>query len=100
MNSENRKTSEQHVLIFKLTNKLNLRRGEKSVALSNLSIYYTWKNIKTSYNNNKFKISAPTWNNKFELPNGLYSVSNIQDYFEHVLKKHGENTDNSSIKNM
>ena len=79
MNSENRKTSEQHVLIFKLTNKLDLRRGEKTVALSNLSIYYTWKNIKISYNNNKFKISAPTWNDKFELPGGSYSVSDIQD---------------------
>ena len=84
MNSENRKTSEPHVLILKLTDKLDLRRGEKSIALSNLSIYYTWKNIKSSYNNNKFKISAPTWNDKFELPDGSYSVSNIQDYFEYI----------------
>ena len=68
MNSENSKTSEPHVLILKLTDKLDLRRGEKT--LSNLSIYYTWKNIKSSYNNSKFKISAPTWNYKFELPNG------------------------------
>ena len=60
MNLENSKTSEPHVLILKLTDKLNLRRGEKSIALSNLSTYYTWKNIKSSYNNNKFKISAPT----------------------------------------
>ena len=59
MNLENSKTSEPHVLILKLTDKLNLRRGEKNIALSNLSIYYTWKNIKSSYNNNKFKISAP-----------------------------------------
>ena len=56
------------------------------------------ENIKSSYNNNKFKISAPTWNGKFELPDGLYSVSNIQDYFEYILKKHGENTDNLLIK--
>ena len=70
MNSENSKTSEPHVLILKLTDKLDLRRGEKSIALSNLSIYYTWKNIKSSYNNNKFKISAPTWNDKLELPDG------------------------------
>ena len=98
MNSENSKTSEPHVLILKLTDKLDLRRGEKIIALSNLSIYYTWKNIKSSYNNNKFKISAPTWNDKFELPDGSYSVSNIQDYFEYILKKHGENIDNPSVK--
>ena len=67
MNSENSKTSKLHVLILKLTNKLDLRIVEKIIALSNLSIYYTWKNIKSSYNN-KFKISAPTWNDNFELP--------------------------------
>ena len=87
MNFEYSKTSEPHVLILKLTDKLDLRRGEKSIALSNLSIYYTWKNIRSSYNNNKFKISAPTWNDKFELPDGSYSVSDIQDYFEYILKK-------------
>ena len=74
INSENSKTSKPHVLVLKLTNKLDLRIGEKTIALSNLSIYYTWKNIKSSYNNNKFKISAPTWNNKFELPGGSCSV--------------------------
>ena len=89
MNSENSKTSKSNVLILKLTNKLDLRMGEKVIALSNLSIYYTWKNIKSSCNNNKFKTSAPTWNNKFELPDGLYSVSDIQDYFEYSLTKHG-----------
>ena len=62
MNSENSKTSQPHVLKLKLTNKLDVRIGEKFIALSNLSIYHTWKNIKSSYNNNKFKISAPTWN--------------------------------------
>ena len=98
MNSENSKTSEPHVLILKLTDKLDLRRGEKIIALSNLSIYYTWKNIKSSYNNNKFKISAPTWNDKFELPDGSYSVSDIQDYFEYILKNHGENIDKPSVK--
>ena len=66
--------------------------------LSNLSIYYTWKNIKSWYNNNKFKISAPTWNDKFELPDGLYSVSDIQDYFEYILKKHGEDIDKPSVQ--
>ena len=88
MNSENSKTPEPHALILKLTDKLDLRRGEKSIALSNLSIYYTWKNIKSSYNNNKFKIPAPTWNDKLELPNGSYSVSDIQNYFEYIFKKH------------
>ena len=98
MNSENSKTSKPHVLILKLTNKLDLRIGEKIIAISNLSIYYIWKNIKNSYNSNKFKISAPTWNDKFELPDGSYSVSDIQDYFEYILKKHGEGIDEPSIE--
>ena len=70
MNSKNSKTSKPHVLILKLTDKLDLRKGEKITSLSNLSIYYTWKSVKNSYNDNKFKISAPTWNDKFELPDG------------------------------
>ena len=70
MNSENSKTSEHNVLVLKLTEKVDLRRGQKTVALSNLSIYYTWKNAKSSYNNNKFKISAPTWSEDFKLPAG------------------------------
>ena len=82
--SESSKTSEPYVLILKLTDKLHLKRGEKSIALSNLSNCYTWKNIKSSYNNNKFKISAPTWNGKFELSNGSYSVSDIQVYFKYI----------------
>ena len=98
MDSENSKTSEYHVLVLKLTNKLDLRRGQKTVALSNLSIYYTWKNIKSSYNNNKFKISAPTWSEEFELPDGSYSLSDIQDYFEYILKKHSESINNPSIR--
>ena len=84
MSSENSKTSKSHILVLKLTNELDLRIGEKTVALSNLSIYYTWRNIKSSYNNNKFKISAPTWNDEFELPDGFYSISDIQDYFEYI----------------
>ena len=84
MNSENSKNSELHVWILKLTNKLSWRLGERSIALSNLRIYYTWRNIKSSYNNNKCKISAPTWNDEFELPNGSYSISDIQDYFEYI----------------
>ena len=98
MNSENNRTSEYHVLVLKLTDKLDLRRGQKSVDLSNLSIYYTWKNIKSLYNNNKFKMSAPTWSDEFELPDGSYSISDIQDYFEYILKKHSEYVDNPSIK--
>ena len=76
MNSENSKASNPHVLELKLTNKLVLRIGRKVIALSDLSIYYyAWKNIKGSYNNNKFEISAPTWNDKFGLPDGSYSIS-------------------------
>ena len=98
MNSENSRTSEYHVLTLKLTDKLDLRRGQKTVALSNLSIYYTWKNIKSSYNNNKVKISAPTWREEFELPDVSYSISDIKDYFEDILKKHSESVDNPSTR--
>ena len=98
MNSENSKTSKSNVLALKLTNKLDLRIGEKVIALSNLSIYHTWRNIKYLYNNNKFKILAPTWNDEFELPDGSYSVSDIQDYFEFILEKHAENIDNPSVQ--
>ena len=83
MNSENSRTSKPHVLKLELTDKVDLRRGEKSIALSNLSIYYTRKNIKSSYNNSKFEI-APTWNGKFELPDGSYSLSDIQGCFEYI----------------
>ena len=84
--------------MLKLTDKLDLRRGQKTVALSNLSIYYTWKNVKNSYNNNKFKISAPTWSEDFKLPDGSYSVSDIQDYFEYFLKTNSESVDSPSIR--
>ena len=77
MNSENSKTSKPQVFTIKLTSKLDLRNGEKVTALSNLSIYYTWRNRKSSYNNDKFKISAPTWNDEFKLPDVLYSESEI-----------------------
>ena len=56
------------------------------------------ENIKSSYKNNKFKISAPTWSDEFELPDGSYSTSDIQDYFEYIFKKHSESVDNLSIK--
>ena len=101
MNLKNSKTSKPHILKLKLVEELDLRIGEKVIALSNLSIYYTWKNIKSSYNNNKFKISAPTWNDQFTLPDRSYLVSDIQDYFEYILKKHREkiNNDKDNDKN-
>ena len=98
MNLKNSKTSKPHVLILHFTDKLDLTRGGNRISLSILSFYYKWKNIKSLYNNNKFRISAPTWNDKFELPDGSYSVSDIPDYFEYILKKHGENIDNPSVK--
>ena len=93
MSSENSKTPKHNVYVLKLTNKSDLRIGKKVIALSNLSIYYTWKNIKSSCNNNKFKISAPIWNDEFKLPDGSYSISDIQNYFRYILKKHGESVD-------
>ena len=100
MNFEDSKISEPHRLLLNLTDKTDLKRKDKYIALSNLSIYYTWKNyirkIK-SYKNNKFKISAPTWNEEFELPNRSYSISDIQDYFEYILKKTWGKTVNPSI---
>ena len=97
MNSEDSKMSKAHILILNLTDNIDLTRGGKSIVLSNFSIYYTWRNIKTSYNNNKLKISAPTWNDEFKLPDGSYLISDIQDYFEYILKKHGENIDREKI---
>ena len=98
MNSEKSRSSEYHVLLLKLVDKLDLRRGKKSVALSNLSIYNTWRNIKSSYKNNRFKISAPIWSDQFELPDRSYSISDIQDYFEYILKKHSESVDDPPIE--
>ena len=72
--------------MLNLTDKIDSRRGEKSVAWSNLKICYIWKNIKSSYNNNKFKISPPTRNDKFEILDGSYSISDIQDYLVYILK--------------
>ena len=81
MNTKNSKTSEIHRLLLNLTDKIDLRKKDKYLALSSLSIYYIWKSMKKSYKNNKFKISAPTWNQEFELPDGSYLVSDIQDYY-------------------
>ena len=98
MNTENSKTSEAHRFKLDLTDKRNLKNPNKNMALANLSIYYTWKNIKSEYNNNKFKISAPTWNETFDLPDGSYSIADIQDYFEFIIKKHETLTENPPIQ--
>ena len=80
MNSENSRTSEYHVLVLKLTDKLDLRRrGQKSVALSNISIYYTWRNIKGSYNNNKFKI--------YLLQHGVMNLNYQMDHIQYQIFK-------------
>ena len=73
INSENSTTTDPHILLLKVLDEINLQKSDKYVSLSDLSIYYTWKNIKKSYKNNKFKISAPSWNDKLELPRGSYS---------------------------
>ena len=87
-NTENSKTNEPHRFKLDLADKLNLKNQNKNMALANLSIYHTWKNIKSEYNNNKFEISAPTWNDNFNLPDGSYSIADIQDCFEFIIKKH------------
>ena len=87
MNTENSKTNESHRFKLSLGNKLNLKNPNKNMALANLSIYYTWKNIKSAYNNNKFKISAPIWNDEFDLSDVFYSFADIQDYFEFIIQK-------------
>ena len=86
VNRQNSKTSDPYRFRLDLTDKLNLKDPKKNIALANLSIYYTRKNIKSEYNNNKFKMSAPTWKDTFNLPDGSYSISDIQDYFEFIIK--------------
>ena len=88
MNSKNRKKSESHRFELDLTDKLNLKHPKRNMALANLSIYYTGKIIKSEYSNNKFKISASTQNDTFDLPDGSYSIAYVQDYFEFIIKKH------------
>ena len=89
MNTENTKTNDSNKFIYQFTEKLNLKNpNNKNIGLVNLSIYYTWKNIKSAYNSNKFKISASTWNDEFDLTDGSYSISDILDYFEFIIKRH------------
>ena len=75
-----------HRFKLDLIDKINLKNLNKSMVLANLSIYYTWKNIKSEYNDNKYNISAPTWNDTFDLPDGSYSIADIQDYLEFIIK--------------
>ena len=98
MSSENSKTFEPSRLLLNLTDKMDLIRSDKYIALSNLGLHYTWKNFKKSYNNNKFKISAPKRNGKIDLPIGSYSISDIQDYVKCIIKKHGTLTYNPAIR--
>ena len=98
MNTENSKKNKPHRFKLDLTGKLNLKNPNKDMALANLSIYYTWKNIKPKYNNNKFKISVPNWNDTFDLPDRSYSISDIHDYFEFSIKKHKTITENPPIQ--
>ena len=99
INTENSKTNMSDKFIYQFTDKLNIKTpNNRSVGLVNLSIYYTWENIKSAYNNNKFKKSAPTWNDELDLPDGSYSVSDIQDYFEFIMKKHETLAENPPIQ--
>ena len=88
MNTKNSKTSELNRFKYDLIDKLDLKNPNKNMALANLSIYCTWKNVKSTYNNNKFKISAPTWNETFDLPDGSYNIPAMQNYLEYIIKKH------------
>ena len=93
INTKNSKTSEPHKFRYFLTDKINLKNRNKIVVLANLSIYYTWKNVKYEYNNNKFKIIALTWGKTFDYPDGSYNIQRIQDCFEFIIKQHETITD-------
>ena len=98
MNTENSKTIKLHRFRLLLTDKLNLKNPNKNMALANLSIYNTSQNIKSAWNKNKFKISAPTWNDNFDLPDGSCSVTDIQDYLEFIIRKNEILTKNSPVQ--
>ena len=98
MNTLNSETNESNKFMYQFTDKLNLKNPTENMALANLSIYYTWKNTKSENNNSKFKISASTWNDEFNFPDGCYSVSDIQDYFEYIIKKHETIADNPPVQ--
>ena len=86
INSQNSETSDLLRILLNLSERINLKRSDKYVALSNLIIHYTWKNTKKSCSNNKFKISKSTWDEQFQLLDRSYSVSDIQDYFDYISK--------------
>ena len=88
MNMENSKMNEPRKFVLNLSQKLNLRSSSEHVTLQNFSIYHTWKDIRKQYKNNQLKIIAPTWNYEFDLPNGFYSVSDIQEYIKYIIKKY------------
>ena len=98
MNIENSKTDEAHRFRLDLTEELFLKDSKKNTALANLNNYYSWKNNKSEYSNYEFKISVPTWNDTFDFPDGSYSISDIPDYFEFVIKKHVTLTENPIIQ--
>ena len=98
MNTLNSKTNESNKFVYQFADQLNIKNPNKNMELANLSIYYTCKNIKFEYNNTKFKIFAPTWNDTFDLLVGSYSVSDIQDYFEYIIKKHETIKDNPPVQ--
>ena len=88
MITANSKPKHSNKLVYNFTDKLNLKNSNKNIALANLSIYYTSKNVKSDYNNYKFKISAATWNNTFDVPDGSYLIAALQNYFEYIIKKY------------
>ena len=98
MNTKNSKTNKHHRFKLSLVDKLNLKDSNKNMVLANLCIYYTWKNIKSADNNHKSKISAPTWNDEFDLPDGSYSIADIQDYFEFIIRKHETLAENPPVQ--
>ena len=97
MNTANNKTKHSNKFVYNFIDKLNLENPNKNISLANLSIYYTWKNVKSDYNSNKYKISAPTWNDTFDVPDGSYSIDALQNYFEYIIKKHENITDVSPV---
>ena len=97
MNFKNCETSDPHRMLPNLSDKIDIKRSDKYVVLSNLSIYYTWKIMKKWYKSNKFKISATSWNKNLGLRDGSYSVSDSQGNFENIMKKHDTFTDEEDL---
>ena len=98
MNTLNSRTNESNGFKYNFINELNLNNPNKNITLANISIYYNWRNITSEYNNNKFKIHAPTWNDEFNLSDGSYNIEQIQDYFKCMIEKHETIADNPPIQ--